>query len=109
MTDMLDDPAAMNPPGPLPGWFDVDAIVVNAMLPPLGPPNPELGVNVQMAGGVLLINVVGMPGDFDGDGDVDSDDIGLLCANLTAAATRSATRCTTSTATATPTPTTWTC
>ena len=24
-----------------------------------------------------------LPGDFDGDGDIDSDDIGLLCANLT--------------------------
>ena len=82
MTDMLDDPAAMNPPGPLPGWFDVDAIVVNALPPPLGPPNPELGCNVAMAGGVLLINVVGIPGDFDGDGDVDADDIDILCDNL---------------------------
>ena len=27
--------------------------------------------------------IVGAPGDFDNDGDIDSDDIGLLCANLT--------------------------
>jgi len=69
---------AVNPPGPLlPGWFDVDAIVVNALPPPLGPPNPELGCHVAMAGGTLLINA-GISGDFDGDGDVDADDIDLL-------------------------------
>ena len=47
----------VNTPAFLPGWFDVDLIIANAQLPPLGLPEPERCVAVGMAGGYLFINV----------------------------------------------------
>ena len=45
-----------------------------------------VGINqfkADVNGAYVFVTAVGVTGDFDGDGDVDSDDIGLLCANLT--------------------------
>jgi len=46
----------VNTPSSLPGWFNIDSIILNALVPPLGPPNPEAGCKVMMAGGTLLID-----------------------------------------------------
>ena len=53
---------------------------------PVGNANIEFGINQGVGGfvdGPLPIPDEPPPGDFDDDGDVDADDIGDLCANLT--------------------------
>ncbi|MCK4602685.1 MAG: hypothetical protein KAU28_09475, partial [Phycisphaerae bacterium] len=66
------------------GWATVQRIVTTQRLTygelewseeNLGVRNPVLGTFFEP--------LAGIPGDFDDDGDIDSDDIGLLCANLT--------------------------
>ena len=47
----------VNTPAFLPGWFDVDQIIANAQLPPLGPPEPERCVAVGMVGGHLFVSI----------------------------------------------------
>ena len=50
-------PSTVNPPDPLPGWFDVDAIITNALAPGGGNVNnPEAACGVGMAGWQLLID-----------------------------------------------------